>query len=551
MNHKVLSLTKVFLKNSFKNYMPSTKTKQKKTGMLLLYILAFGYLAGVMGFVSYGMITSMMQIHQEAVFLGVFLLGMALLLVFQSIFSCMNVFYFSKDVEYVLPLPLRPVEILMAKFNTMLVTEYIMEFIIGFIPFLLYGILTGASIFYYIMAVIVLMVFPIFPILIASLLVMIIMSFAKITKKRDTYQFIATIILILVILGIQFFISGHVKMSEEQMLEQLVQTNGLVQSIGQYFVTLLPSVQAMTATNIGTMLLELIKLLAITAAAYGIFMLLGQKIYFKGAIDNQIGNGTAHKKIKGDKVYKPKKIAISYVKKEFMSLVKNPIFLMQCILPPILFPFLFLGVFVLGIGGEEQVQMDSLLQQIQGNSTGVLCILVGVTQFFMMMSYTSVTAISRDGQNAVFMKYIPVSFYKQIHYKAMPAILLNLFMFVITLGIVYYKIPNIGITTYLAAFVIATLLNILQSELMVIVDLKRPKLEWTTEYAVVKQNMNMIFTFFVCFIVIAIIAIIGGVLGNTNVWIGTILLLVLSIVGVIVVDRYIYHHQTKLMEKII
>ena len=531
--------------------MPSTKTKQKKTGMLLLYILAFGYLAGVMGFVSYGMITSMMQIHQEAVFLGVFLLGMALLLVFQSIFSCMNVFYFSKDVEYVLPLPLRPVEILMAKFNTMLVTEYIMEFIIGFIPFLLYGILTGASIFYYIMAVIVLMVFPIFPILIASLLVMIIMSFAKITKKRDTYQFIATIILILVILGIQFFISGHVKMSEEQMLEQLVQTNGLVQSIGQYFVTLLPSVQAMTATNIGTMLLELIKLLAITAAAYGIFMLLGQKIYFKGAIDNQIGNGTAHKKIKGDKVYKPKKIAISYVKKEFMSLVKNPIFLMQCILPPILFPFLFLGVFVLGIGGEEQVQMDSLLQQIQGNSTGVLCILVGVTQFFMMMSYTSVTAISRDGQNAVFMKYIPVSFYKQIHYKAMPAILLNLFMFVITLGIVYYKIPNIGITTYLAAFVIATLLNILQSELMVIVDLKRPKLEWTTEYAVVKQNMNMIFTFFVCFIVIAIIAIIGGVLGNTNVWIGTILLLVLSIVGVIVVDRYIYHHQTKLMEKII
>lgn len=551
MNHKVISLTKVFLKNSFKNYMPSVKTKQKKTGMLLLYILAFGYLAGVMGFVSYGMITSMMQIHQEAVFLGVFLLGMALLLVFQSIFSCMNVFYFSKDVEYVLPLPLRPVEILMAKFNTMLVTEYIMEFIIGFIPFLLYGILTGASIFYYIMAVIVLMVFPIFPILIASLLVMIIMSFAKITKKRDTYQFIATIILILVIFGIQFFISGHVKMSEEQMLEQLVQTNGLVQSIGQYFVTLLPSVQAMTATNIGTMLLELIKLLAITAAAYGIFMLLGQKIYFKGAIDNQIGNGTAHKKIKGDKVYKPKKIAISYVKKEFMSLVKNPIFLMQCILPPILFPFLFLGVFVLGIGGEEQVQMDSLLQQIQGNSTGVLCILVGVTQFFMMMSYTSVTAISRDGQNAVFMKYIPVSFYKQIHYKAMPAILLNLFMFAITLGIVYYKIPNIGITTYLAAFVIATLLNILQSELMVIVDLKRPKLEWTTEYAVVKQNMNMIFTFFVCFIVIAIIAIIGGVLGNTNVWIGTILLLVLSIVGVFVVDRYIYHHQTKLMEKII
>ena len=122
----------------------------------------------------------------------------------------------------------------------------------------------------------------------------------------------------------------------------------------------------------------------------------------------------------------------------------------------------------------------------------MICLLVGITQFFMMMSYTYVTAISRDGQNAVFMKYIPVSYYKQIQYKAMPAILLNGIMIGLTLLILYAIIPNLGIITYLSVFVIAMLLNILQSQLMVVVDLKRPKLEWTTEY---EYDIYFLFSF--------------------------------------------------------
>lgn len=551
--NKVITLTKVFLKNSFQNYRMDTKQKthKKKTGMLIIYIFAFCYLAAVIGFISFGMINSMMQIQQEAIFLGIFLLAIAFLLLLQSIFSCMNMFYFSKDVEFVLPLPVKPIEILMAKFNSMLITEYIVELAMGIIPFLLYGILTGANAFYYIMAVMVLLVFPIFPMLIASLLVMIVMSFAKFTKKKDTFQLIAMILLFVVIFGIQFFVSGHEKTSEEQIMQQLVEANGLVETIGNYFITLLPSVRAMTSPHIGNMLLELLKLLAITAVAYGGFILVGQKLYFKGVIDNGNGNGKRHKKIKGEGIYKRKGIARSYIHKEFVMLIKNPIFCMQCILPPILFPFLFLGIFFIGVNGEQQIQMNQLLANIPTASTGMICLLVGITQFFMMMSYTSVTAVSRDGQNAVFMKYIPVSYYKQIQYKAMPAILLNGIMIGLTLLILYAIIPNLGIITYLSVFVIAMLLNILQSQLMVVVDLKRPKLEWTTEYAVVKQNMNMIFTFFSAFAIIGIIIIMATLIGNLSIWIGIPILLIVSAMGMIGVDRYIYLHQNKLMEKVI
>ena len=42
-----------------------------------------------------------------------------------------------------------------------------------------------------------------------------------------------------------------------------------------------------------------------------------------------------------------------------------------------------------------------------------------------MFVYISATAISRDGQNAVFMKYIPVPLMKQIDYKVVPNIVMT------------------------------------------------------------------------------------------------------------------------------
>ena len=109
-----------------------------------------------------------------------------------------------------------------------------------------------------------------------------------------------------------------------------------------------------------------------------------------------------------------------------------------------------------------------------------------------MIVYVSITAISRDGKNAVFMKYIPVSLYKQYIYKTIPNIIMNLFTIIIVLAVSEY-ILKISILDLIIVFIISMLMNIAQSFIMILVDLKRPKLQWNSEYAVVKQNLNLIF----------------------------------------------------------
>ena len=86
---------------------------------------------------------------------------------------------------------------------------------------------------------------------------------------------------------------------------------------------------------------------------------------------------------------------------------------------------------------------------------------------------------------------------------------------------------------------------------MIIVDLKRPKLKWDTEYAVVKQNLNLVFPVILSMINIAIIVILGILLNSLNVYIG------LAITGVVfaavtyLTNRYLYKNQYTLANKII
>ena len=167
-----------------------------------------------------------------------------------------------------------------------------------------------------------------------------------------------------------------------------------------------------------------------------------------------------------------------------------------------------------------------------------------------MFVYISATAISRDGQNAVFMKYIPVPLMKQIDYKVIPNIVMTTFMNIITIIIVQYlfKLPII----YLLLITIAGIvMGILQSYVSIIVDLKKPKLEWSSEYAVVKQNMNLIWPVVLALLNITILIILTIIVGKSlNSYITVGLIIVLYSILTVIVRNYIKNNVEKLFEKI-
>ncbi|MFR1776483.1 MAG: putative ABC transporter permease subunit [Clostridia bacterium] len=544
--NKIVSLTKVLIKNSFQKYNENNKNKNI-VGKVILYILLGAYLMGIFAFLSYGLISTLKQANQESMFIGIFLLGLALLTIIQSIISATNVFYFSKDIEYILPLPLKPKEILISKLNVILITEYIMEIIFAVTPITIYGIITLQGPMFYIISLLVLIVFPIIPILIATFIIMIIMSFSKRFKNKDRFRLIAPLIGIILAVIMSFSLSGTTNYSEEDLLNSLKQANSMVEMVSDNLPIIKPAINAIVNSSF----VEFLKLLGITLILYIVFILIGNKIYFRGVIGNLSSGTKKGKEVKLKKI-KTNSIGKSYIIKEFKVLLKNPIFFIQCVLPSVLMPIIFLGIFIVTLNTNNSQEALNEFKSVLGiyiETPIGLAIIISVTEFLTSMLYIAPTVISRDGQNAIFMKYIPISYYKQLIYKGIP----NIFFGTITSTIVIafiYILAKPSLLFLLTVFIINLILLILQTLLMELVDLRKPKLEWTTEYAVVKQNLNLLWPVVLNLLEIGIIFIISILLNFTNYLLTAIILIVIHIIITYFVNKYMYKNQNELFNKI-
>ncbi|MBS5854611.1 MAG: hypothetical protein KIC56_05240 [Clostridium sp.] len=544
--NKIVSLTKVLIKNSFQKYNENNKNKNI-VGKVILYILLGAYLMGIFAFLSYGLISTLKQANQESMFIGIFLLGLALLTIIQSIISATNVFYFSKDIEYILPLPLKPKEILISKLNVILITEYIMEIIFAVTPITIYGIITLQGPMFYIISLLVLIVFPIIPILIATFIIMIIMSFSKRFKNKDRFRLIAPLIGIILAVIMSFSLSGTTNYSEEDLLNSLKQANSMVEMVSDNLPIIKPAINAIVNSSF----VEFLKLLGITLILYIVFILIGNKIYFRGVIGNLSSGTKKGKEVKLKKI-KTNSIGKSYIIKEFKVLLKKPIFFIQCVLPSVLMPIIFLGIFIVTLNTNNSQEALNEFKSVLGiyiETPIGLAIIISVTEFLTSMLYVAPTVISRDGQNAIFMKYIPISYYKQLIYKGIP----NIFFGTITSTIVIafiYILAKPSLLFLLTVFIINLILLILQTLLMELVDLRKPKLEWTTEYAVVKQNLNLLWPVVLNLLEIGIILIISILLNFTNYLLTAIILIVIHIIITYFVNKYMYKNQNELFNKI-
>ena len=551
---KVIKLTKIFLKNSFSNMDARMGISTKSKSKIIVYGLLFLYFAGLIIFLGYNLLDGLIAIHQETIFVGMILFMIFGLAIIQTIFSSINILYFTKDSEYLLPLPLKPYQIILARTNVMLIAEYLIIFLVGFIPLIMYGILTGAGIIYYLTAIFAVILVPILPVLLISIIVMFIMSFAKLTKNRNKFQLFATLLVLAIIIALSISTSGMKQdLTNEEMAQMVVKANGMIELVKGYVPTVDYLMEALTTNSLFTAIVEILKTLGITIVGFILYMVIAQKIYFKGLVGNLFGGGTSssNKEI-NQKEYRNSKLYKSYVGKEFKNMARNPVFLMQCLLPAILIPIVMVVVVFAGFNSDGMglEQITQMLQQMPTNTFFIACIILGVIQFFTMFIYISITAISRDGENAVFMKYIPVSLYKQYMYKIIPNIIMNIVTIIVTLGIAQYLL-NLPIMTLIALFVVATIMGIFQSIVMIIVDLKRPKLNWDSEYTVAKQNLNLIFQMLLAMFNIAIMVGLVFLLKDINVYLGIGILGILYIVTTVITNKYLYNKQYELADKII
>lgn len=542
----VLKLTKILLKNSFQG---EKKNKSKTIGRLLVllaYILIFGYLAAIVVFLCYQLLNFLIKLNQPAIYLNLILGATVAVALFRTLFSAVNVLYFSKDLEYLLPLPINPSKILMAKWNVLVISNYIIEIFIVLPALILYGIMLDQGVLYYLYAALVFVLLPVIPVILISFLMSILMRFTKFIKNKDFVQYLTVAITLLIVIGVQFIGTGE-QITEAEVYEMLTKTNGVVEYMSKAFSTITVSLKALINSENLSGLINIVILFVVTVIFYILLAKFSSKMYIKSATSS-LSNGIKRKenlKISG---YKQNSKVGSYIKKEFLNLIRNPIFCMQCIIPPILFPFIFAIPIYLEISKDEVATSEFM--QVANSflaSPAMLGIVLAILGFIFMFNFISATAVSRDSENAILMKTFPISLKKQTIYKMLPAVIMNvfpiLFVLVVLKLLVGVSYIYLGIITFLAMLV-----NFLVNYIGILIDLKNPKLNWSSEYTVVKQNMNIFYLMVVVLIEVGILVL--SAFKFSNIYLYLTISIVFLLVQIGIVNIYVSKNENKLYKDI-
>lgn len=486
---KYLSLTRVLLKNSM-GMMSDGKSKKA------LNVFIYGVLAVCMiplGFTLYMMFnTAMAQLQplqQEGAVLALGFHISSLVTFLFSIFLIPSIFYFSKDSETLLALPLPPQTILSAKFSVCLVYEYAFTLIVCVPLYIAYANNAAIGIPYILLALAIFITLPIYPLVLSSIITMLLMRFVPFFKNRDRFNMIAGILSIILAFGFSFAMnSGTIAEDPNALISMLTQGNNSMISL---FSKIFPAIPFAAEALISSDALQLVYYILITCAALAVLVILGKWLYFKGAIGFSETKSSRKELSAKDfaRVSRHSKVR-TYLIKELRLLIRTPVYAINCIGMCILMPIMLLVIFI-------TADADVLLQQLPDITPyldGMLpyAVLAGMASGFLFsnLNMISSTAISREGTNISFMKYIPMSLKQQLQAKVLSGILMSVISMLLTMVCVYFLLPIFPLTWYFAAAAASLITIVLGNYASLALDILHPKLVWEQEAAAVKQNMS-------------------------------------------------------------
>ncbi len=498
----------IFRGSSFANLTgdaTARKSRWRGIGSLLLFIVLSAYFAAISSGSAFALFDLLHPAGLESMLIGLYISSGVMVVFFFGAMYVLSVFYYSSDVDKLLPLPLRPEQVIGAKFIVSAAYEYI--FVAGILlpPLLVYGVRSGAAWFFYINLALVFILLPILPLALAAILTMLIMRFTPLARNKDRFNTVASILLLGVSLSISYLVSSLTNRSAGNLVALL--SSG-VENIARITASVFPgtglAVSSLASVHPLAAFTDVFLLAALSGLAVVLMLIAGRLLYFKGVIGlsaaanrRRVLSGQAMGQEIGAAGHRYSAFW-TYALKDLRVLFRTPIFFVNNVLFNFLWP-LFLVMPMIGSGGKDN-DLAPLIAMISGLINGsdqsqapvLLAIVFGLAIFVNGTNGIAESALSREGRQFYIMKILPMSYTRQIAAKLTVGIGLGLagMLLSFTLAFIFLRLPlwfiGLSVLTFPGALLLPNLSGI-------IFELYWPKLNWDNEQKAVKQNMNVLY----------------------------------------------------------
>lgn len=524
-----LTLTKTFIAAIS---MSAPQDKRRKIMIVILSLFGiFGVLLPVA--IAVGILVKLMT--ETLIPIGCESLGIQLMFhvicLFTVIFGInviFNEFYFSNDIEYLLPWPLRAYQIIASKFTAAFYNENMMQFVLVLSCIIGFGIGSKMGILNWLLSIIGIITLPIIPLAYCGILSMVMMAFTKLICSKDMIQRISVALIFIMVIALVSSIGFLQNMDIDTYVETLAAGDQTFFTVMNY---IFPNVPLFVKTFSEGSFPAFLGYIAVNAAVITIMLFLSEKLYFKGVIgltssDSRKKEQDITKLLTSCKQHSP---AYSYFMKEVRILMRTPVFFTNCIAINFLWPIFVYAMLKIQ---HYEIALEKLRHLYAHRDLRIqlffLLGIVGISVIVAAVNSLSSNAISREGKHFSFMKYIPVPYFTQWNVKTFVGILFP------AIGVLVYFLPVcILIRIPIVHIVLFTLLSLMSitfvSHMGIYIDSIQPKLIWDDEMSALRENYNTFFSMAIS-IAFTVVVCVGGffLFCNTKISIGfTALILVL------------------------
>lgn len=458
----------------------------------------------IVGVIAYFMTLAMMEAggkEEGMLFIVQFISACAMIFGLNVI---VNEFYFSSDLDYLLPLPVRTHELILAKFWVTYQAESFMEFMVIFSAYIGYVLAIGVTPIGILTGLLGTVTLPIVPLVYCGIISMLLMFFFQGIRNRKVLNAIMGGMTFVLILGAFLSFRGLEGFSIDTYVASL--TGGENAFMNTMNIIFYPGYLLVHSASSG-MWSEVMLYLGINILLLVLFMVIANKIYLPGLYSfKSVSN---KKEERGGKrgLRKQRSVFRAYFEKELKTIFRTPAFVSNCVLINFFWPVIIVIVCMMQKGSDTISHFVEMYHE--GNVMAaiiVLALFLGLGALTTAANGIASSAFTREGAHIDFMKYIPVPYKLQIQVKGLLSLLFSYISYLVDV-VILAVILKLDMNAALYYAVTGGCMVFFITCLGIWLDSMHPKLIWEDELNALRGNLNVFFN--MAFAILAAVVICG------------------------------------------